>query len=159
MSMKTLLSILTLILATTAAATPAHAGPKFFSFWWWESHWQDQDFVPYYANGTDPHNTQWDKKKWEPADWISMNGGTGVDLINRWYTAKIIERQYTEDDTPYLDVGINFYHLSGEDKRRVMDTVNYVYQITEKKPRMFYLRDPQTEQVIGYYGSDGLILQ
>ncbi|OIN86827.1 MAG: hypothetical protein AUJ12_04225 [Alphaproteobacteria bacterium CG1_02_46_17] len=140
-------------------ASSAQAGPKFSSLWWWESHWAEQDFIPYYDNGTEPHNTQWDGQNWQPADWITMNGGTGVDLVNRWYTAKIINRQYFEDDTPYLDVGINFYHLSGRDKSRVMQTVNYVYQITEKSPRMFYLKDPQTDKIIGYFGSDGLILQ
>ncbi|HRK98553.1 MAG: hypothetical protein KDJ26_05390 [Alphaproteobacteria bacterium] len=153
--------ILPLILASiiVLSSSAAEAGSKFFSLWWWESHWQNQDFIPYYANGTDPHNTQWDKTEWQPTDWITMSGGTGVDLVNRWYTAKIINRQYYDDGAPYLDVGINFYHLSGLDKRRVMDTVNYVYQITEKQPKMFFLKDPQTDKVIGYYGTDGLILQ
>ncbi|MCB1558832.1 MAG: hypothetical protein KDJ50_07935 [Alphaproteobacteria bacterium] len=137
----------------------AEAGSKFYSHWWWQSHWKNQDFIPYYDNGTEPHNTQWDKKEWHPTDWITMNGGDSQNLMHRWYTAKIINAQYYDDEIPYLDVGVNFYHLSGYDKSRIMETVNYIYQITEKSPRMFYLRDPQTEKIIGYYGSDGLILQ
>lgn len=159
MSNKSLILSLFLAGLVLSASFPALAGPKFGSLWWWESHWRNQDFVPYYANGTDPHNSQWDNNEWKPQDWITMNGGNGADLINRWYTAEIIDRQYYDDGVPYLDVGINFYHLSGFDKRRVMDTINYVYQITAKSPSMFYLKDPQTDQVIGYYSPDGLILQ
>lgn len=152
---------ITLVLVGLSAFSiqPAEAGSKFYSHWWWSSHWKNQDFIPYYDNGTEPHDTQWDNKEWHPTDWITMNGGSGQDLINRWYTAKIIDSQSYDNDIPVLDVGINFYHLSGYDKSRVMQTVNYVYQITEKSPRMFYLRDPQTDQIIGYFGSDGLILQ
>ncbi|HNQ92796.1 MAG TPA: hypothetical protein PKI93_07690 [Alphaproteobacteria bacterium] len=149
----------TFLMTFTALSSDALAGPKFLGLWWWGSHWQDQEFIPYYDNGTEPHNTQWDKSEWKPADWIEMNGGTGVDLVNRWYTANIIKSQYYDGDMPYLNVGTNFYHLSGQDKSRVMETVNYVYQITEKSPRMFYLKDPQTNRIIGYYGNDGLILQ
>jgi len=147
------------LLTTALSAAEAQAGPKFMSIWWWQSHWESQDFVPYYANGTEPHNTQWDKSNWKPADWIEMNGGKGEDLIGRWHTAKIISKQYYDDGVPTLDVGVNFYHLSGQDKRRVMETVDYVYQITANAPKIFYLKDPQTRRIIGYYGTDGLILQ
>lgn len=156
-----ILPILTVFLAVLAVtATSAKANPKFNSLWWWSSHWESQNFEPYYDNGTDPHNTQWTgRSDWKPQDWITMNQTSGNELINRWYTANIIKKQYYKDGIPYLDVGANFYHLSGQDKRRVMDMVNHVYQITTKSPRIFYLNDPQTDKLIGYYGTDGLILQ
>lgn len=163
-----MISLLAGLAVMAGAASSAQAGPKFGSLWWWHSHWVNQDFVPYYENGTDPHNTQWDQgrdnggldsSKWTPADWIALNGGTGPELVQRWHIAHIIDRQYYDDGIPYLDVGVNFYHLSGLDKRRVMQTVDYVYQITGKPPRMFYLRDPATDEIIGSYGRDGLILQ
>lgn len=160
--------LLVCALTLIGGVTTAQAGPKFGSSWWWWNHWVNQDYMPYYETSINPHNSQWDSglgevqgnnPAWQPADWISMNGGTGVDLINRWYVADIIERQYLDDHIPYLDVGVNFYHLSGYDQRRVMQTVDYVYHMTSRHPRMFYLKDADTNKIIGYYGPEGLTMQ
>ncbi|MEK7801226.1 MAG: hypothetical protein AAB276_02120, partial [Pseudomonadota bacterium] len=59
----------------------------------------------------------------------------------------------------YINVGPNFYHLSGQDKRRVISTLDAVYQVTAQQPGMFYLRDPRTEKMIGTYTKDGLFLE
>jgi hypothetical protein len=139
---------------------PAHARPKFLSWWWWESHWTNQDFAPYYDNGTDTQNSQWTNSNWTPADWIQADGGDGVALVKKWVTVGIIAGSYKDsDDVPYLDVGPNFYHLSGYDKRRVMETVDAVYQITNQKPAMFFLKDPATRKDIGTYTKEGLTLE
>lgn len=137
----------------------AQAGPKFNDLWWWHSHWVDQDFIPYYDNGTDPHNSQWDESTWTPADWIAANNGDAEGLINQWTNASILQARYVDDGVPYMNVGENFYHLSGYDKRRVMATVDYVYQVTAQQPGMFYLKDAETRRVIGYYSKEGLTLQ
>lgn len=160
--------ILVCALSVAMSIPAAQAGPKFGSSFWWWNHWVNQDYMPYYETSINPHNGQWDSglgevqgsnPAWQPSDWISMNGGTGVDLINRWYVADIIERQYLDDHIPYLDVGVNFYHLSGYDQRRVMQTVDYVYHMTSRHPRMFYLKDHDTNKIIGYYGPEGLTMQ
>lgn len=139
----------------------AQASPKFFSFWWWPSHWENQDFIPYYDNGTQPHNGQWNGTQWTPADWISMDTGRGEDLVEKWVRVGIIKRRYTRfwDNVPAVDVGPNFYHLSGLDKRRVMETLDAVYSVTDEKPGLFYVSDPGTGQIIGYYTKSGLVLQ
>lgn len=139
-------------------ASPAQADPKFMHITWYSDHWVDQDFIPYYQNGTDPHNNQWDKSTWKPADWVEMNGGNGAALISKWHKVDILEGRDSKNGAPVVDVGVNFYHLSGYDKGRVMATLDHVYNITNTSPRMFYLRDSQTEKIIGYYSKAGLSL-
>ena len=142
------------------AQMPAHAESKFHGWWWPSSHWKNQDFKPYYQDGTWPHQTQWDTENWQPQDWVEFSGGNGLALIEKFYTTGIIYDQYVEDGTPYLDIGVNFYHLSGFDKKRVASTVDHVYQVTRNSPGMFFVRDHITEKVIGYYTpSAGLILE
>ena len=152
--------LLTVCLLALSAQAPAHAESKFMGLWWWPSHWVNQDFKPYYQDGTLPQQTQWDDENWQPADWVYLDGGNAQDLIRKWYNVGIIKDQYIEDSVPYLDIGVNFYHLSGFDKKRVMATVDHVYQVTRNKPGMFYVKDAITEKVIGYYTpTAGLILE
>lgn len=160
MCLMTKFSLVFLLLCTLLMPSAAQAGPKFFSFWWWSSHWENQDFIPYYDNGTEPHNTQWSETSWKPEDWVSMDTGRGTDLISKWVTVGVLQKQYVRcDDVPAVDVGPNFYHLSGLDKRRVMETLDYVYQVTAKRPGMFYVNDPETGKIIGSYSKTGLVLQ
>ncbi len=155
-----LLSAVSLLAFTQAA----EAKTKFLGLIWWPSHWVNQDFQPYYETSTEPHNTQWNDNKlsdqwWTPKDWVSLDGGSGFELIRKWYVADILRDQYVRDGIPYLEVGPNFYHLGGADKRRVMKTIDAVYRVTDYTPKMFYLRDFRTDQVIGHYTKDGLVLQ
>lgn len=155
---KVLLStaLLALIFPNTA-----HADPKFYSWWWWWSHWDNQDFNPYYDNGTDPHSSQWTNSNWTPANWIQAEGGDGQRLIQKWINTGIIAGSYKGywDDLPYLEIGPNFYHLSGYDKRRVVETLDAIYQVTAQKPGMFYLKDGKTKKIIGAYTKQGLTLE
>lgn len=138
---------------------PAHADPKFMGIIWYGDHWENQDFIPYYDNGTEPHNNQWDDKTWTPANWVEMSGKTGPEFIHHLQVIDILGSNGVEDGAPYINVGPNFYHLSGYDKRRVAATLDYVYNVTAKTPKMFYLRDAKTEKFIGYYTKDGLTLE
>lgn len=157
MKKTVLLSVLVLGLS---AQVPAHAEGKFMGMWWPSSHWVNQDFKPYYQEGTLPQQTQWENENWQPQDWVDLSGGSDLGLIHKFYTTGIIYDQTVEDGTPYLDIGVNFYHLSGFDKKRVMATVDHVYQVTRNTPGMFYVRDHITEKVIGYYTpAAGLILE
>ncbi len=156
--------LLSLIVTVSLLPAVAQAEPKFFGLFWWPDHWRNQDFMPYFDNSKDPHNTQWDKTAlspvyWTPKEWVTMDGGRGLALIQKWYNVGILQDQYVDDDMPYLVVGPNFYHLSGSDKRRVMQTIDAVYQVTSLSPKMFYIEDSKTEKVIGYYTPKGLILQ
>lgn len=157
MTKMTLALAALILLATTSLA---QAEPKFMGIWWWPSHWKNQDFVPHYANGTDPHNSQWSGEKWTPADWIKTVGGDGTKLVEGWMNAGIIKGSYKDSaGVPYLEVGPNFYHLSGLDKRKVTETLDAIYQVTANKPNMYFIKDPATRKVIGTYTKEGLNLE
>jgi hypothetical protein len=158
---------LSLFLTAGFFISSAKAEPKFYQLFWWPGHWENQDFKPYYENGTDPHPLSYrlDPRMatWSPAQWVRNDQNTrtdkpGLGLIARWYDARILVDQYMDDDVPYLSVGPNFYHLSGFDKSRVAQTIDHVYGITKQKPGMFYIIDARTEEVIGFYTKDQLIL-
>ncbi|OFW88056.1 MAG: hypothetical protein A3J37_05345 [Alphaproteobacteria bacterium RIFCSPHIGHO2_12_FULL_45_9] len=157
--MKKLAFALTaLILASSATA--AQASPKFLGIFWWPSHWTNQDFVPNYDNGTDPHNSQWMGTNWTPADWIKAEGGDGTKLVQKWMTAGIIVGSYKDmSGIPYLEIGPNFYHLSGLDKRKVTETLDVIYQVTANKPGMYFIKDAATQKVIGTFSKEGLNLE
>lgn len=138
----------------------AQADPKFMGVVWWHDHWVNQDFVPYYDNGTEPQNSQWSNSNWTPANWIqATGGGDGTQLVQRWQTAGIIQRSYVDGDVHYLDVGPNFYRLSGYDKRRVTETLDAIYQVTASKGGVYFLKDGTTDKVIGAYTKQGLNLE
>jgi hypothetical protein len=152
-----LLAFLTLALATVSEA---QASPKFMGIYWWPSHWDNQDFVPNYDNGTDPHNSQWSGTNWTPADWIKASGGDGTKLVQQWINNGIIVGSYKDrDDVPYLEIGPYFYHLSGLDKRKVTETLDAIYQITAHKPEMYFIKDAATKKIIGTYTKEGLNLE
>jgi hypothetical protein len=160
--MKTALRILSFFLVVTmvcAIGAPARAEPKPWIWGWWPSHWRNLDFKPYIEDSQQTHNSQWDDSNWEPEHWIGQRK-SGRDLIRGFYFADILRDQYVDDDIPVLVVGPGFYMLGGQDKRRVVDTVDYVYQITEAHPNgMFMLRDWRTDKEIGSYTHYGLQMQ
>lgn len=156
--------LLTSVAALTLSASAQAGGPKFLGWVWWPSHWYNQDFQPYYETSTEPHNTQWDDNKlseeqWTPKEWVSLDGGSGFELIRKFYVADILRDQYVSRGKPYIVVGPNFYHLGGAEKERVMRTVDAVYKVTDYSPKAFYLEDFRTDQVIGIYSKNGLDLQ
>ncbi len=135
--------------------SPAKAEPKpCIYLGWWPAHWNHQDYQPHYENAKDPHNTQWNDKAWTPDDWAAQRVDR-LSIIDDFYRADILRKQYMDDDIPVLEVGPNFYHLSGFDKRRVTQMVDNVFEATDKEPHMFYVKDPKTDKVIGLYTKNG----
>jgi len=139
---------------------PAQAQPK-YSYWAWpESHWVDQNFRPYLEHPKHPHNSQWDHKVWEPADWSAQSDIGNAGILRGFYVSEIFVRQYMDGDMPVLVVGPNFYHLSGYDKRRVTRMVDEYYQITSARPNaLFTVEDWRSRKPIGIYTAHGLQLQ
>lgn len=157
------------ILLTTAIflclPCAARADSKIFGVWW-PSHWHDQNFTPYYDDdATLPHNAQWMGKDWTPTSWVQTDPQQGYNLVNTWHKAGILGNINLANNAkkPFVSVvniGPNFYHLSGFDKRRVMETFNAVYQVTAtRSPAMFYVRDPSTGKIIGTFTKEGLTLE
>lgn len=150
--------------AALLISSPALAKPKPWYFSWWLGQQEGIDFENRYKNydlslGSDAHDRQWDSKKWNPDVWIQQEKG-GTELITGFYEAGILEDQTIEDDIPYLHVGPNFYNLSGYDQRRIVQSVDEVYDITNiETDDLFFLYDPYTRKVIGAYTKHGLQLR
>ncbi len=142
------------------ANASAFAEPKPWVYGWWPSHWENLDFEKTYLyDGKSRHNTQWDHMQWQPQDWIAQRKN-GLQLIQGWYKAGIITDQYEKRDVPVLEVGPRFYNLGGRDKRRVVQTIDSVYEVTSQdKNAIFRIRDAGSGKYIGLYSRHGLMLE
>ena len=153
------LSLFALILTISSYSSVSYADSKPWVWSWWESHWDNQNFIPHLENGKHPHNTQWDESKWTPMDWIAQRNDA-MELIRGFYTSDIVRGQYMDDDVHVLEVGPGFYSLGGQDKRRVTQTIDAVYGITTSRENgTFFVRDWRTGDQIGAYTKYGLYLQ
>jgi hypothetical protein len=155
MSFSRFLFVLTLCVTV---CTTAQAEPKPTYWNWWPSHWDNLDYEPYLENAKHPHNSQWNRDKWLPRHWEEQRAD-GLSVIDGFYKADILRNQVEKNDLPILVVGPNFYHLGGQDKRRVTSMIDYVYKITEKENGMYTLEDWYTRQPIGVYTRYGLQMQ
>ncbi|MBI4031471.1 MAG: hypothetical protein HY370_07310 [Proteobacteria bacterium] len=152
--------VLSLFFIVLTAAGAARAEPKPWIWSWWPSHWKDLDFRPYIEEGQHQHNSQWDKSLWEPAHWIEQKPGDRLQIMRDFYKSDILRGQYEDNDVPVLEVGPAFYMLGGEDRRRVVRTVDEIYEITPMHENaMFMLYDWRTKKPIGAYTRYGLQLQ
>lgn len=154
----TYLAIMSAVLVSFSGV--GHADSKLWGRWWWPNHWVNQDFQPHYDNAKDPQNSQWKEDGWTPQEWIKSVGGDGTKLVETWLNNRVLTGSSKDSDgISVLEVGPNFYHLSEKDKRRVMATLDAIYQVTAQTPRMFFIKDSSTHKVIGTYSREGLVLQ
>ena len=158
--LKTLFSAF--ILSTCIISTsPAFAdGGKWFYWTWPIGHFKNMEFDRrYLEDGKSPHNRQWDQKTWTPEIWRSQMQDD-VALIEGFYKHGILKDQTVKKGVPYLHVDWQFNNLSGYDKRRIVQTVDRVYGITNiETDDVFYIYDASTRDVIGMYSKYGLQLQ
>jgi hypothetical protein len=161
-------AFLSVFIVLCSAAGAQAQGPKPWIFSWGYDHWNEINFEkPYMEPGKDPHNSQWDGINWAPADWVRQHESE-LELIEGFYHAGIIHDQYVKkawfgfghDIIPVVEVGPAFYRLGGWDKRRVAETLDSVYGITNSKTfGMFVLVDFKTGNQIGTYTQYGLTIQ
>jgi hypothetical protein len=166
-----LFAFLALTLFILGSASSAYAQPKPWYWSWWPSHWEDQNFKPYLEDAKIPHNTQWIQgqyvdSEWHPQDWIESKGSFRA-VMDGFYNNDIIRKQdVTWRGMPILIVGDGFMRLSGQEKRRVTDFVDYVFQVTNTAPTgMYTIYYDRTKTLfgrgrpIGIYTTSGLLLQ
>lgn len=151
-------------------AAEANAKPKPTYWFWWPGHWENQDFMPHMEDSKMPHNTQWERglyvdSEWHPESWIEAEGSMRAVLDN-FYDYDIIRKQDVDGDIPVLIVGDGFMRLSGQEKRRVADFIDYVFQVTSSAPAgMYSIYYHRTKTIfgrgdpIGMYTAAGLQLQ
>jgi hypothetical protein len=114
---------------------------------------------PYLNDGKIPHNDRWSADTWTPQGWID-GAGSAEYMMQDLYNSGIVTDQYESDGSPVLEVGPRFLQLSQEDQRRVVVFIDYVFNITQKAPDgVFYIRDEESEDPIGFYNQQGLHLQ
>jgi hypothetical protein len=156
-------------LVLVLSVQPANAEPKPWVWGWWPGHWDKQDFKPHIDDPKIPHNIQWKNglygQDWTPENWIRAKGSP-EEVIKGFYRAGIITDQTDYDDVPVLEVGDAYLKLSGQEKRRIAEFMDYVFQVTEKSPaKMFYIFHEDSGFLIwpgrpvGVYTQAGLQLQ
>lgn len=161
MIFRNALFLLVFLTALGSAAGDADARSRDHLFGWLDqrSIWDEtKKYQPYLENAKHPHPLQWVDRDWYAEDWLSQRDG--MTLVQGFYDAGIFKDQDTDDGTPVLIVGPNFYHLSGYDKRRVVHTLDVVYGVTERnRDAAILLKDWHTKRVIGVFNDQGLALQ
>lgn len=157
---RRILSFMLLISVACILSAGAKADPKPWIWSWWPSHWKHLDFKPYPEDAKRTHNSQWNGANWHPQDWIDQRDGEPAKLIRGFYYADILRDQYEDDGVPVLEVGPAFYMLGGQDRRRVAETIDYVYGVTDSRVNgMFMLYDWKTKKPVGSYTRYGLQMQ
>ena len=137
--------------------TSAHATAKPWIWGWWPSHWRNLDFQPYLKGEKLSQRSLWDNDQWTPEDWIK-DAGDARRIMRDLYAANIVTNQYEDsDDIPVLEVGYGYKKLSGLDRRRVLQFIDYVFEITTSEPNgMFFIYYYDKSEPIGLYNQYGL---
>lgn len=168
--MRILAALCSLTLLLAFAATDAQAKPKPTYWFWWPGHWENQDFKPHLDDPEMPHNVQWEPglyigNDWHPQVWIDSAGSVRA-VLDGFYNNDIIRKQDVDGDIPVLIVGDGFMRLSGQEKRRVADFIDYVFQVTSTAPvGMYSIYYARTKTLFGrgdpiaMYTKTGLQLQ
>lgn len=152
------------------SAGDAYARPKPTYWFWWPGHWENQDFKPFADDPMMVHNSQWEQglyvdSEWHPQNWIDTKGSMRA-VLDGFYDYDIIREQTVDGHIPVLIVGDGYMNLSGLEKRRVADFVDYVFQVTTTAPAgMYAIYYHRTKTLwgrgdpIGMYTKHGLQMQ
>jgi hypothetical protein len=108
-----------------------------------------------------PHNNQWDNSGWTPEGWAEFYGDKDTQikhLVNVGILTDLSDMD--DDDVAEIEVGHAFVRLSGQEKRRVVEYVDYAYGFTQRNPdgTILIQYDPNCDY-IGIYTKNGLQLQ
>ena len=157
------ISLISLFFMVFFVFSPANASQ---GFWSWFVPVDSGDFTrPYLQDGKTPHNSQWERDRWQPEDWIAGRGGSQKAVLDGLYAAGIIEEQYIERGVPVLEVGYNFIKLSDQEKNRVAKFVDHAFGITASNPDGMFLIETESQfplgcnEDVGVYTRRGLQLQ
>lgn len=158
MNLQRFVFVTVFTIAALAVGGRAQAESKPWAWGWGPGHWEHlHDFQPYIEHPFQTQNTQWNNDPWTPATWAQQRGGDGKVVVDDFYKADILRRQYVYNGTAAVDVGPGFYQLGGRDQRRVAAMLDSAYGVTQNKLYgMFTLYDWNTGDPIGTYTRYGL---
>ncbi|MGH1455967.1 MAG: hypothetical protein ACRBDI_04235 [Alphaproteobacteria bacterium] len=147
-----------LVLATFATFVSDAQAKKNTSFLpWGGNDWRGVDFEPYIGEEQIRQRSLWDGDTWSPEAWIK-DAGDEKRVMRDLYAADILVEQYTDgDNIPVLKVGENFIKLAGVDQRRVLQFVDYIFEITTAEENgMFYvIYSKDKKEPLGLYNKYG----
>lgn len=167
--MRHIALILSVFMIASLPLSSAQAGSKNLLDWLFTPK-MEPDNREYLMDGKLPHNSQWTAKwnpehDWSPEKWIRAEGSAEAVMEN-FYRAGIIREQDEDGDIPVLVVGDAYMNLSGQEKRRVAEFVDYAFGVTERPVNpFFYIYYDRTDSwfsrgdPIGVYTAGGLQLQ
>ncbi len=126
---------------------------------WWPEHWQPPVFEPYLRDSKLYHDTQWNDGDWHPQEWIDEKGSIEA-VVEGFYEARIITRQYVDGEMPVLEVGRRFLELSDQEKRRIASFIDYGFGVTKNaETGSFEIKMIKKDNPLGIYTKEGLQLQ
>lgn len=152
--MRILSFLLVAAVSIVGFAQVSHAGKATYK--WTKYKGFKHNFEPYMGQQKLKQRSIWDNDTWTPQDWIDNPGDEKI-ILRDFYSLGILKEQYTRKGTPVLDVGEKFIQLSGFDQRRVLEFVDYVFQITAAKEDGVFIvyYDKNKKQPLGVYNQYG----
>ena len=116
------------------------------------------EFSPLVSN-SDPmtqHPAQWDGQDWDPSQWGPQ--WTPEIALEKFFRARIFEKQYMGVTTPVVELGPTFYKLSDLDQRRTLKLLTDQMAFFKKGYSAVQLVDWSTHDVVGAYTAKGMFL-
>ena len=153
--MRILSFLLLFTVAVTGFAQLSHADKA--------THWSyiyhdgyKHNFEPYIGEQVLKQRSTWDNDTWTPEDWIDNPGDEKI-ILRDFYAIGLLKKQFVDDGIPVLRVGEKFVQLSGFDQRRVLEFIDYVFEITTSEENgMFYVYyEKDDNDPLGLYNKHG----
>lgn len=126
---------------------------------YWDALYHDgyeHNFEPYMGQQVLKQRSIWDNDTWTPEDWIDNPGDEKI-ILRDFYAIGLLKKQFVDGGIPVLRVGEKFVQLSGFDQRRVLEFIDYVFEITTSEENgMFYVYyEKDDDNPLGLYNKHG----
>ena len=142
-----------LMLSSTMASAKAHAGFN----WKWGNFGRPYVEAARGFERIDQLNKYESSRYEQNVQWTKLEDNLSLTELNK---ANIFTRHcLKKKGYAHIEVGPSFYRLSGADKRRAIMSLDKQYKYTEQGAKTLRLVDVQSRQIVGVYGSEGLMLQ
>jgi len=120
----------------------------------------DYTIPPYLKETYIPNMAAIEAEDWTPLRWGLKAEGNGEGLVHRFMRSGLITEQDVKDSVPVLEVSDLFLRLSDRDKRKVLMSIDHIYQITaQQNPGFFVVEHDPTDEIIATYGQAGMQVQ
>lgn len=116
------------------------------------------EFLPLTSNH-DPqhqHPAAWEGQDWDVTQWNAK--WTPDAALQKFFDARIFERQYMRGNVLALDVGPAFFKISDLDRRRTLKLLADQSGVFKNGHSIVMLTDWSTHDIIGTYTEKGMFL-